>query len=694
MFWKNVLYLFLLIVFGSCGLFAQTTLENITYGGPESNIEVYNNHLYYSGKNGLVTYNLSDGSKTYYDSPYGFQGLIQVDACGRVWSLFRNQTNNIQLQCIENGQVSIYSSDKNEEGMYYLFMNMDEQQRIWIGTYTQGLLCFDTVSMQWSYYNSDNTQVPLTGISCIFQDKLDHSLWFGTWDNGLIHYQNNQWSVVRFVGDLELNFIVCLEQSSDGAIWAGSHYGLFKYHNNSLEKNDFLYKVEYIFMTPDDHLLVSSYENGMYIVNSSLWEYPTTIGSPTQVLYLNNQYYFNFYGTFYKSQYYYANPEDLQVISTGTFNYPGQHKQLLKNPVDQSIWLISEQCVAKLDVNNQWTYYTQDNTMLDLSRASSFGFYQNTLWGLISDTNGGRLVSFDGNIWQIHPYQTDLKYLNNMYFDASGRIWSANFDELTYYENNQIHHIPFSNPNDNCYSMDICFDQNQNVWFYSYFGLQYYNPASQTFTLVSAQDDIKAFYPIDADHYYLIYGNLLHEYENGVHHSYPLTGYSFIMQRDEQGVLWIVASDRVYKFENHELSQYEEDFYISYGYYRKDLILRNNNKYFFNYDNFYIFNEQGVNPTDPIVSPGLFSLKNYPNPFNPSTTILFSLDTPGTVELNIFNIKGQKVKSYGINAYSKGEHRVMWDGKDDDQKNVSSGIYFVRISSDSKQQIHKMMLIK
>jgi len=85
---------------------------------------------------------------------------------------------------------------------------------------------------------------------------------------------------------------------------------------------------------------------------------------------------------------------------------------------------------------------------------------------------------------------------------------------------------------------------------------------------------------------------------------------------------------------------------------------------------------------------------NYPNPFNPSTEIKFSLAQNSEVSLEIFNIKGQKVRTLLKEEFSAGVHKTVWKGKADDGNSVGSGIYFYRFQADGKSQMKKMILLK
>jgi hypothetical protein len=88
-------------------------------------------------------------------------------------------------------------------------------------------------------------------------------------------------------------------------------------------------------------------------------------------------------------------------------------------------------------------------------------------------------------------------------------------------------------------------------------------------------------------------------------------------------------------------------------------------------------------------------IKNYPNPFNPRTTILFSLRNRSNVELSIYNIKGQKIKSIIHNELSKGKHSVVWNGDDESGNSVSSGIYYYKLGVDGKNEaVKKCLLLK
>nr|MDK2851528.1 hypothetical protein [Candidatus Cloacimonadota bacterium] len=94
-------------------------------------------------------------------------------------------------------------------------------------------------------------------------------------------------------------------------------------------------------------------------------------------------------------------------------------------------------------------------------------------------------------------------------------------------------------------------------------------------------------------------------------------------------------------------------------------------------------------------TPSVLALhSNYPNPFNPSTTINFSLPTKAQTRLVIYNVRGQKVKVLLSDTLDCGNHSVVWNGRDDSNRPVASGIYFARLEQSGATKISKMMLMK
>ena len=88
------------------------------------------------------------------------------------------------------------------------------------------------------------------------------------------------------------------------------------------------------------------------------------------------------------------------------------------------------------------------------------------------------------------------------------------------------------------------------------------------------------------------------------------------------------------------------------------------------------------------------SAQNYPNPFNPETTIKFGIREAEFGTLEIFNIKGQKVKTLVNGILEAGEHTVVWNGTDDTGQKVGSGVYLYRLNIGDKSLTQKILMLK
>lgn len=89
----------------------------------------------------------------------------------------------------------------------------------------------------------------------------------------------------------------------------------------------------------------------------------------------------------------------------------------------------------------------------------------------------------------------------------------------------------------------------------------------------------------------------------------------------------------------------------------------------------------------------MFSLEqNFPNPFNPSTTIEYHLPSQSPVDMAVYNLLGQRVRRLVFSSQLAGVHRAVWDGTDQAGRPVASGVYFYRLKTDTFTGTRKMVL--
>jgi hypothetical protein len=102
----------------------------------------------------------------------------------------------------------------------------------------------------------------------------------------------------------------------------------------------------------------------------------------------------------------------------------------------------------------------------------------------------------------------------------------------------------------------------------------------------------------------------------------------------------------------------------------------------------------GVDP-EPIETPTRYALHdNFPNPFNPTTTIRYDLAEAADVHLEIYNIKGERVTVLVDRHQPPGRHNVRWDGHNSSGQPVATGVYFYRLRAGEFVETRKMQLLK
>ncbi len=130
------------------------------------------------------------------------------------------------------------------------------------------------------------------------------------------------------------------------------------------------------------------------------------------------------------------------------------------------------------------------------------------------------------------------------------------------------------------------------------------------------------------------------------------------------------------------------------GIYSVFLLAKNEDAFSIQAKQFYItvFPDSQATQND-IVDVGQNRVINYPNPFNPITTFKYDIQQNGNVELTIFNMKGQKIKTL-VNTYKeKGSYEIIWNGKDDKNNEIAGGVYFYKLSVNNRETLVKKCIL-
>jgi plastocyanin len=103
----------------------------------------------------------------------------------------------------------------------------------------------------------------------------------------------------------------------------------------------------------------------------------------------------------------------------------------------------------------------------------------------------------------------------------------------------------------------------------------------------------------------------------------------------------------------------------------------------------------GIDERQSNTAPVVYQLENnYPNPFNPSTSIGFQLPAEEHVEMRIYNLLGQEVRTLINERRTAGSHRVVWDGRDENGELVASGMYIYQIKAEGFVSARTMLLVR
>lgn len=98
---------------------------------------------------------------------------------------------------------------------------------------------------------------------------------------------------------------------------------------------------------------------------------------------------------------------------------------------------------------------------------------------------------------------------------------------------------------------------------------------------------------------------------------------------------------------------------------------------------------------DGNATPAVYRLEqNYPNPFNPETRISFTLPADGKVDLAVFDLLGNQVRTLVSTSLRAGEHQIIWDGRDEANRMAASGVYFYVLKTNDARMTRKMTLLK
>jgi len=353
--------------------------------------------------------------------------------------------------------------------------------------------------------------------------------------------------------------------------------------------------------------------------------------------------------------------ENNNFIITGTFNYSPFLTKI--NSDGDSLWL-------KSYANPE--FYTSNS--VDMDQDGNFAFCGANIFSYIVKTD-----SLGNQIWI--EYYPDYYYLE---FSSCNYIKFLPDNALAIAGSATYHMHP---GNDWSESYLIKTDNLGNEIFYENF------ESSSSAEFVYTNNDNFIFIADENIHKLDSNGNILWDIDIPFHstsiisdeNDYVIAGYDAgnpcVLKIDDDGnQLWFANYDTNTNDFIYDIIKTNDDGYALTG--RSD-------------DYLYIIklDSEGISNADNVIINNNFKCNNYPNPFNPTTTIYFSIQNGSKIELSIYNIKGQKIRSLLNDQISSGNHSIVWNGKDDSDKKVSSGVYLYKLHVNDKAELNKKCLL-
>ncbi len=321
---------------------------------------------------------------------------------------------------------------------------------------------------------------------------------------------------------------------------------------------------------------------------------------------------------------------------------------------------------------NDWIIYDYNTDIVISANYITELFFdnQNILW-FIKD---GNIATFDGNLWQDIPNPDGFDRLNakDITVDKHGNIWIAYYENGVFkYNNTEWTQFNTENSNlnsDRIYAVRV--DMNNNIWVKTPEGISCYNGAEWE------------------------------NFENPSNNSYYENYNSNIegLAIDSSGTIWQSTPEALFKFENETWTRIDStDFGIQLNEINCIQIDKYNNKWLgTQYHGLIKLGKftTGINETKSVAISGFHLLNNYPNPFNGITTLSYTLQNTGYVNITIYNMLGQKVVTL-VDGYQTGlQNAIKWNGTNDFGEPVSSGIYFARMQCGDYTKTIKMAFVE
>ncbi|MDD2331163.1 MAG: two-component regulator propeller domain-containing protein [Candidatus Cloacimonetes bacterium] len=565
--------------------------------------------------------------------PVSFVNSIAFDSQNQTWV-----GSNQGLVRISGQTITYYTeSNSNIPSNHVTTVAVDQQDRIWVGTYMNGMARYS--GMMWTHYTPANLGLPSYNINKIKVDSSNR-LWIGTW-HGLASFDTELVSYTPDNSGLAVVNVKDICETAPGMYWLGLHgagiqsfdgenWQLYDTENNKLPS----IRICAVAVDSQDGIWFGAgvYGGGISYFDKHSWQSYNHLNS----------------------------------------DFPNTKVNALTVDTEDKLWVGTEDGLIHFD-GESFTHYTEQNSPLQGNQITALHTYQDG--SIFIGYNGGFMVYALGN-WQTFNYENSPvpSYAVTDFSSKMGEVWfslwGGGIGRLTS-QGITIFNTSNSDLPSN-YIQGVAVNELGEVWAISY-------PVYDYCTLLR----------LNGNSWQVIDHQDMGFYSN----------FAMDLCFDGNDDLWVACGEGILHYDRFSWELLPPANGLQIGGDTQCIAVdsRGNKWMGFYWDGAAVYNEAGYLPVAQDSSsptPQKLMISSYPNPFNPSTTIAFTLPEPGTTEVFIYNLKGQRVRTLESRYLSSGTHQLHFNGIDDSGKPLSSGIYFARIRHRGRQQTHKLMLMK
>lgn len=597
----------------------------------------------FDGQNWMVFHN---GNSTI---PGNVIGDIEVNAAGNVYLLYYNTSSYMSgLAIYANDTWAVHDFASLGINAAHVSRLLHDGTNLWITAQVAELYRYDGQSIS----TIDLSPLCVNDI-LVTSLNLDsqNNLMLGALIDGdtfprILRYVNNQWQIIDpnspsyFLGSP--NAVI---EDSSGDLWLGTNYGLARYQNglwqavNGTSSPLPTNSVNCMTVDAQDRLWLGMYDP-MYFV------------SGIQMVQDNNWVYYSY----------------------ADYPIPNSNVRLITSDANGKIWFTSAGQVSLNETitsfNGQnWVSYSFDSANFPPATISAIkADANNNLWAAIRlrTTLEYALMKFDGTSWM--QVQTPQYYVSELAFDSTGTLWLATYGGLISYDGTDFQIYSSSNsglPNNQVQCLIIGSDQ--AVWMGLSNGLaKLHNNEWQVWDSVSSNLPYRDYRDLALDDS----GRIWAATDNSGLICFDGTTWTTYLDNNSpliSNAVWGVAMDS------------QQNLWVGYhtGCLSKIAL-----------------NPSSI-PEEPLMpARSSLELTNYPNPFNPSTTISYKLAANENVCMKLYNLKGQMVRELFSGTKAAGNQTFSFDGKDNKGQALSSGIYYIRLQAGTMSETRKILLMK